>query len=113
MQKLIFGIFGALLITGCASTSITPQIGNMFTVTQLSSNAEKAYNIAISRANDLCKQQGSSVKIIDKEITYQGLDKNQLTLADLADKVLPKDKTGTDLIQKDYNYKASLTFTCE
>ncbi len=106
-------LLGLLLTTNaCTSITIIPPVGDMQTVIANASTEKEAVGIANNRARRTCTVQNQTIKIIDLDTTYQGIDPAQKTLAKLAENILPKDKTSRSYTPDGYTYKATLTFRC-
>jgi hypothetical protein len=101
------------LVTGCTTTTIVPQIGNIYTVSAIDATENAATDTTINKAKAICDSHDSIVKIIDQETTYLAADATQKTLITLANKVLPNDKTKNPYTPNDHTYKTTLSFRCE
>jgi len=84
----------------------------MQTVITNAKTENEAVKIANDRARRICSLQNQTIKIIDLDTMYQGVDSSQQALANLAQRVLPKEKTSSPYIPDGYTYKATLTFKC-
>jgi len=108
-------IVSALLVTivGCSSTTVIPQTSGIFTVITTASSEQEAFNMAMTRATNICGQYSAEPKVIDQEIKYQGIDKNQQRLAKFARSLLPSSKASGPYTPPDHEYKATVAIKCE
>ncbi|MCL5260138.1 MAG: hypothetical protein M1561_00425 [Gammaproteobacteria bacterium] len=103
----------AAMLTCCTTTTIVPQVGNMYIISAMSTTEAGAANAVIKKAKGMCESEKGNVKVIDQDTIYQGVDVSQQALINLANKVLPSNKTEPPSLPPDHAYKSTLTFKCE
>lgn len=115
MKNLTFiCIAASLLFSGCCSSTVIPQMGDIYTVTSIATTAYKSENAAICKAKNVCEQQQSlKVDILDQETVYQGVDQSQQTLVKLANKIFGDSKCSSDVTPADHDYKTTVIFKCD
>jgi hypothetical protein len=111
--KLALAAWLLPIITACTPITVVPLSGGMYSVITTSNTEEQATQSAKEKAQSICKTQQGRLSIIDKDVRYQGVDKNQQQLINLANKILPTEKQTTPYTQVDYEYKTTLVFRCE
>ena len=110
---LVIGLFFSVI--ACTSTTVTRHTGNMFTVVATAESEKESGRLVSDRAKGVCAQQNidSGVNVIDTEVVYQGIDKNQQKLVKIARDILPDNKTKGPYTPPDHEYKTTLTFKCK
>ena len=99
-------------ISAYTSVTVIPQTGDMFTVIANGNSETKAAKTATDKAGRICELQSQSLKILDSETAYQGVNTDQQKLIKLAKDILPSGKTAGAYTPSDYDYKSTLTFRC-
>jgi hypothetical protein len=107
---LLLGLFFS--VNGCTSTTMVPPIGELQTIITNANTEAEAIRIANIQARRACNVYNQTLKIIDLDTVYQGVDPAQKALIKLAENVLPSGKTYKPYTPDGYTYKATITFKC-
>ncbi len=106
----ILMLFLGVVLVGCQTVNVIPQVGNLRTTIAYAKSVQKATQMAEEKAVRVCLVDGGKYERVDLTSTYQGEDKEQQALVKLASTILPKDRVSD--YQEKYNYRVSLTFRC-
>jgi hypothetical protein len=113
INKILMSALTLAAISACSTTTVIPQVGNIYTVEALSSSTEKAKANAMAKAKLICQGQVMTPTILDEDMEYQGISTAQEKLIGLASKILPEEKTNGPYTPPNHDYKATISFRCE
>lgn len=108
MIKMIMLGLAAMLLTNCASTTIYPNGGDVFTSVSTSSSQAYAEKDAQSKAAAHCKKLGKQFVVMRHETQYHGAD----TATKIAGGVASGFTGGTNLAVSENDYEVILQFKC-
>ena len=115
ITALKLGLIAGLstILTACSSTTVIPQTGGMYSVLVTSSSPTYATKLAAAKAQAICADRHGELQLIDQETVYQGIDKAEQKLVQLANEILPKNTAAGPYTPPDHEYKTTLVFKCE
>jgi len=114
MKKIscLFPIILLLTTSACTTVTIIPEDKDTQTIITNAATENESIKIANYHARSICTLKGKKIKITELDTIYQGDNKKQKELIELAKTILPKNKTSGDYTPEDYTYKAKLSFKC-
>ncbi len=112
MKKELIILSLSLVITACSSTYVIPNSDNTRTIFAHSSTNNEAAKIAVHKAARICTAEEKSLKMIELDSKYQGMNRKQMELVRLAKTVLPRNKTDKPYMPADHMYQATVKFRC-
>lgn len=105
-------ISAAALLAGCASTTILPEGNGQYSLVSTSASESSAIHDAKSKATEECTKQGKHLKVLKYKSIYQGMDKNERAVLNLAQNLLKKDNTPNIGPDSSDDYKVTMKFKC-
>ncbi len=100
---------GLGLLTGCASTTVFPLGHNKYSLVASSSSQGSAESAAKSKAQAVCKKHGKHLVVLSHRTKYQGVNKSDKAMMNIAGAVLAGDPAVAD---SNSDYKVTMKFAC-
>ena len=99
----------AVLLAGCASTTIYPKEDNTFSLVTTSSDQGAAEKDAKEKAQKYCNNLGKQLAVIKHDTVYKGADKNNVAVIGLVGAVLG---AGGGHGRSNEDYELKMHFKC-
>ncbi len=109
MKKLALSAL-ALGLVGCASTTIFPEGNGRYSLVSTSASESAALKGAQQKAAAECQKMGMGLKVLSHNAVYQGVDKRDKAMLNLAGAILAGNG-GTANSSDDY--KVTMKFRCQ
>ena len=97
-------------IAGCASTTVFPEGDGKYSLVTTSSSEGYALKEAKKKAMEHCAKLNKELVVIKHKSTYQGMDKNNKALANIAGALLTNNASAGDSSD---DYKIEMKFRCK
>ena len=100
----------AILLAGCASTTIYPEANDSFSLVTTSSEQGYAEKDAQQKATEYCTNLGKRLVVVHHETAYHGADKNNAAMIGLASAILTG---GPNPARSNQDYEVKMQFKCQ
>lgn len=107
--KSTFIVSALSFLYGCASTTVFPEGNNRYSLVSTSFSESSALEDAKKKATEVCNQQNQTLIVLKHKSVYQGIDKRDKAIIDIADTVLNGNTTSTS---NSDDYKVTMKFRC-
>ena len=107
---LLLACSAAVLLVGCASTTIYPGEKGTFSLVTTSSDQGYAEKDAEKKADEYCTKAGKRLVVVSHKTEYHGANKDNAALIGLASAVL---NGGMNPAKSNEDYEVTMTFKCE
>ena len=100
----------AVLLVGCASTTIYPEANGNYSLVTTSSDQGYAEKDAEKKAEAYCADNGRKLVVVSHQTAYHGADKNNAAFIGLASAILPQ---GSNPARSNQDYEVTMKFRCQ
>lgn len=108
--RLSLACLVAILLAGCASTTIYPGTKGNYSLVTTSSDQGIAEKDAEEKAEKYCNKMGKSLAVISHQTDYHGMDKNNAAIVGLAGAILAGNG---NLGRSNEDYQVTMQFKCQ
>ena len=113
--QAIMGCFIAILVVGCADTTIYPEANNTYSLVTTSGKQGYAEKDALKKSSEYCNKTGKKLVVLSHQTAYHGVEKTNAALIGLASLALTarQDSIGGNPATSNQDYEVTMKFTCQ
>jgi hypothetical protein len=100
----------AIVLAGCASTTIYPEANDSFSLVTTSSDQGYAEKDASKKAAEYCTGLGKRLVVVHHETAYHGANKDNAAVIGLASAILTG---GSNPAKSNEDYEVKMQFKCQ